>query len=79
MKVQVTRIEFDLHPLDIAQQPNYQEKLQEEYIGQIFDVDLSHYGTGGWDDEDVITELMDEITYASGETISFLDYRYILS
>lgn len=75
MKVQVTKIEFDLHPLDIAQQPNYQESLQEEYIGQIFDLDIPNDA----DDETIITELMEEITCASGETISFLDYRYILS
>lgn len=71
MKVQITKIEFDLHPLDIAQQPNYQEKLQEEYVGQIFDLDVPNDA----DDETIITELMDEITCVSGETISFLTYR----
>ena len=75
MQVQVTKIQFDLHPLDIIQQPNYQEKLQEEYVGQIFDLDLPNDS----DDETVITELMEEILTMSGETISDLDYRYILN
>lgn len=75
MQVQVTKIQFDLHPLDIIQQPNYQEKLQEEYVGQIFDLDLPNDS----DDEIIITELMEEILTMSGETIFDLDYRYILS
>lgn len=75
MQVQVTKIQFDLDSLDIIQQPNYQEKLQEEYVGQIFDLDLPNDS----DDEIIITELMEEILTMSGETISDLDYRYILS
>lgn len=79
MKVQITKIKFDLDSTDIEQQPNLQESLQEEYVGLIYDLDMSHYGTGGWDDEDVGDELVEEITSQSGWCIRSIDFHYILS
>ena len=42
-QVQITEIEFDLDTLDIIQQPNMKESLQEEYVGQIYDLDMCCY------------------------------------
>jgi hypothetical protein len=66
MKFQVTKINFDLDDEDLITNPNLQEQLQEEYVGQIWDAD----------DED---DLVEEITCATGWCIKSIDYRHVLS
>jgi len=51
---------------DLIQQPNLQESLQEEYVGQIWEAD----------DED---DLVEELTCATGWCIKSIDYRHILN
>jgi len=65
MIFQVTEIEFDLDDEDVIVNPNLQEQLQEEYVGQIWEAD----------DED---DLVEEITAATGWCIKSLNYRHIL-
>lgn len=77
MQVQVVEIEFDLDQLDVMQQPNLQESLQEEYVGLIYDLDMSNHETV--DDESISDELVEEITSQSGWCIRFINYRHILS
>jgi hypothetical protein len=77
MKVQITKIKFDLDSTDIEQQPNLQESLQEEYVGKVLNLDMSHYGTGGWDDEDVEEQLTEEITCHTGLLINYVNYNYL--
>lgn len=77
MQVQVTKVKFDIDEYDPTD--HLQESLQEEYVGKVFDLDMSHYGTGGWDDEDIAEQLVEEVTCQSGWCVSSLDYRYVLS
>lgn len=79
MLVQVTKVIFELDSRDIISQPNLQESLQEEYVGQIFDLDMSSYDDGEFDDEDVADELLEELSCSSGWLIRSLDYRYVFS
>lgn len=76
--VQVTEVIFDLDSRDVMSQPNLQESLQEEYVGQIFDLDMSSYGTDEFDDDDVADELLEELSASSGWCIRSLNYRYVL-
>jgi len=66
MQFQITKIHFDLDSNDLIQQPNLQESLQEEYVGQIWEAD----------DED---DLVEELTCATGWCIKSIDYRHILN
>lgn len=77
--VQVTEVIFDLDSRDVMSQPNLQESLQEEYVGQIFDLDMSSYGKDEFDDDDVADELLEELSASSGWCIRSLNYRYVLS
>lgn len=65
MQFQITQIKFDLDDEDVIANPNLQEQLQEETVGQIWEAD----------DED---DLVEEITCATGWCIESLDYRHIL-
>ena len=76
-QVQITEIEFDLDTLDSIQQPNMKESLQEEYVGQIYDLDMCCYDEVN--DESVCDCLVQEITCATGWCIKSIDYRHILS
>jgi len=66
MQFQITKIDFDLDSDDLIEQPNLQESLQEEYVGQIWEAD-------GEDD------LVEEITCATGWCIKSIDYRHIFN
>jgi hypothetical protein len=77
MQVQLTEIEFDLDSDDIEQQPNLQESLQEEFVGLIYDLDMSDYDE--INDQTVGDELVEEITCQSGWCIRSLNFRYVLS
>ena len=66
MQFQITAIEFDLDYQDLISQPNLQESLQEQYVGDIWEAD----------DED---DLVEEITASSGWCIKSIDYRHVLS
>jgi hypothetical protein len=76
-QVQITEIEFDLDTLDIIQQPNMKESLQEEYVGQIYDLDMCGYDEVN--DESVCDCLVQEIVSQSGVCINLIDFRYVLS
>ncbi len=66
MQFQITKIHFDLDSDDLIEQPNFQESLQEEYVGQIWEAD----------DED---DLVEELTCATGWCIKSIDYRHVLN
>ena len=71
MLLQVTEIEFDLtldeeDAWELDDPEMLQEQLQNNYIGQIFDVE---------DEED----LVEEITCQSGWCINSIDFRHCLS
>ena len=76
-QVQITEIEFDLDTLDIIQQPNMKESLQEEYVGQIYDLDMCCYDEVN--DETVCDCLVQEITNQSGLYINLINFDYVLS
>jgi len=69
MKYQITSIEFDcsLDEDDWSESDQImtEERLNEVYVGQIWDAD---------DEEDLI----DEISTASGWCIKSIDYRHVL-
>ena len=65
MQFQITQIKFDLDDVDLISNPNLQEQLQEEYVGQI------------WESEDE-EDLVEEITCASGWYIETIDYLHVL-
>ena len=66
MQFQITKIYFDLDSDDLTAQPNLQESLQEEYVGQIWEA---------YDEDD----LVEELTCATGWCIKSIDYRHILN
>lgn len=71
MLLQVTEIEFDLtlddeDAWELDDPEMLQEQLQNNYVGQIFDVE----------DEEDLTE---EITCATGWCIKSINYRHCLS
>ena len=76
-QVQITEIEFDLDPLDSIQQPNMKESLQEEYVGQIYDLDMCCYDEVN--DETVCDCLVQEIANQSGLYINLINFDYVLS
>lgn len=76
-QVQITEIEFDLDALDSIQQPNMKESLQEEYVGQIYDLDMCCYDEVN--DETVCDCLVQEIANQSGLYINLINFDYILS
>jgi hypothetical protein len=62
MIFQVTEIEFDLDDEDVIANPNLQEQLQEEYVGQIWEAD----------NED---DLVDTISDSTGWCIKSISYK----
>lgn len=80
MLVQVTEIDFDLTLDDEDAWENddpelLQKQLQDGYVGQIFDLDV----TNPEDDAEVSYELCEEISAQSGWCINNIDFRYVLS
>ena len=76
-QVQITEIEFDLDTLDSIQQPNMKESLQEEYVGQIYDLDMCCYDEVN--DETVCDCLVQEIANQSGLYINLINFDYVFS
>lgn len=80
MQVQITEIDFDLTLDDetcweLDDPELLQEQLQENYIGQIFDLDVENPE----DDDEVAEELCEEVSAQSGWCINSIDFRYVLS
>jgi hypothetical protein len=78
--VQVTDINFDLtldeeDAWELDDVELLQEKLQENYVGQIFELELENNPT----DDEVANELCEKVSAASGWCINSIDFRYILS
>ncbi len=78
--VQITDINFDLtldeeDAWELDDVELLQQKLQENYTGQIFELDLENNST----DDEVANELCEEVSAASGWCINSIDFRYVLS
>jgi len=79
--VQITAIEFDCS-LDESVIDDWTEKDQIEteetllraYLGQVFELEVSDDAT----DDDIVDELLEEVSSASGWCIRSIDYRHIL-
>ena len=79
MLYQITDIEFDLtlddeDAWELDDPELLQKQLQDGYIGQIFDLDVEN----PHDDDEVVEELLEEISAQSGWCIKSLNYRHIL-
>ena len=80
--VQITAIEFDCS-LDESVIDDWTEKDQIEteetllraYLGQVFELEVSDDAT----DDDIVDELLEEVSSASGWCIRSIDYRHVLS
>ena len=76
--VQVTNISFDCSLDDWEwtekDQLEEEEKLHQTYIGMVVELDVSDDA----DDEEVVEELLEEISCSSGWCINNIDFRYIL-
>lgn len=76
--VQITEINFDLTLDDEDAWENddpemLQERLQNGYIGRIFEVDVPDDA----DDEEIAEELCDVVSDASGWCINAIDFREV--
>lgn len=76
---QITQIDFDLSTDDDSIPEEHvdlvQKQLQEEYVGQIFDLDVEN----PHDDDEVAYELCEEVSAQSGWCINSIDYVHVLS
>ena len=77
--VQITEINFDLtlddeDAWEIDDPEMLQESLQNGYIGQIFELEVSDDA----DDEEIAYELCEEVSDSSGWCINSIDFRHIL-
>jgi hypothetical protein len=79
IKVQLSKIKFELDSLDVIQQPNYQESLQETYVGRIYELDLNVNSNSITDEliEKTTEELQDLIENESGLCLDEIDFEYI--
>ena len=80
MLLQVTEIEFDLtldneDEWELDDPEMLQERLQNGYIGQIYDLELSDDPS----DAEIAYELCEEISASSGWCIKSIDFRHVLS
>jgi len=78
--VQITEIDFDLtldeeDAWELDDPELLQKQLQEGYTGQIFEVEVEDDA----DDDEVVEELLEEVSAASGWCINSIDFRYVLS
>lgn len=75
--VQITDIEFDFDDYDDAYpdeiNDDYKQQITEKYIGMIVELDLFD-----GDDEEVLDELLDEVSDSSGWCIKHIDFRHVL-
>jgi hypothetical protein len=76
--VQLTTIQFDCYSDDDdwteQDQAEREKYLHDEYIGQVFEVDLDE----DYSEEDLVYELCEEISTQSGWLVSDIDFRYVL-
>jgi hypothetical protein len=77
--VQITEIDFDLtlddeDAWELDDPEMLQKQLQDGYTGQIFELEV----TQDADDDEVVYELCEEVSAASGWCINSIDFRYIL-
>jgi hypothetical protein len=80
MQVQITEINFDLtlddeDAWELDDPELLHQKLQDAYVGQIFDLDVNNPE----DDDEVVEELLEEVSAQSGWCINSIDFRYVLS
>ena len=68
--VQITEISFDC-TLDDWE---WTEQLHKSYIGSVWELEVPDDG----DDKDVVEELLEEVSSATGWCINSIDFRYIL-
>ena len=76
--VQITDISFDcsLDDDDWTEKDQYEteERLPQVYIGSVWELEVPDDG----DDEDVVEELLEEVSSATGWCINSIDFRHIL-
>lgn len=77
--VQITDIEFDCSLEDDdwteKDQLETEENLPKAYIGQVYELEVSDDA----DDDEVVEELLEEVSCSSGWCINSIDFRYVLS
>lgn len=77
--VQITDISFDcsLDDSDWTEQDQIEteEKLSTEYTGMVVELDVSDDA----DDEELVDELLEEVSCSTGWCINSINFRHILS
>ena len=77
--VQITDIAFDCSLEDDdwteKDQLETEENLPKAYIGQVYELEVSDDA----DDDQVVEELLEEVSCSSGWCINNIDFRYVLS
>ena len=79
--VQITAIEFDcsleesvIDDWTEKDQLETEETLLRAYLGQVFELEVSDDA----DDDEIVDELLEEVSSASGWCIRSIDYRHVL-
>ena len=76
--VQITDIAFDCSLEDDdwteKDQLETEENLPKSYIGQVYELEVSDDA----DDDEVVEELLEEVSCSSGWCIHNIDFRYVL-
>ena len=76
--VQITDISFDCSLEDDdwteKDQLETEENLPKAYIGQVYELEVSNDA----DDDEVVEELLEEVSCSSGWCINNIDFRYVL-
>ena len=76
--VQITDIAFDCSLEDDdwteKDQLETEENLPKAYIGQVYELEVSDDA----DDDEVVEELLEEVSCSSGWCINNIDFRYVL-
>ena len=80
MLVQITEVDFDLtlddeDAWELDDPELLQKQLQDAYVGQIFELDVEN----PHDDNEVVEELLEEVSAQSGWCINSIDFRHVLS
>ena len=77
--VQITDISFDCSLEDDdwteKDQLETEENLPKAYIGQVYELEVDDDA----DDDEVVEELLEEVSCSSGWCINSIDFRYVLS
>ena len=76
--VQITDISFDCSLEDDdwteKDQLETEENLPKAYIGKVYELEVSDDA----DDDEVVEELLEEVSCSSGWCINSIDFRYVL-